>query len=1487
MDSESTTSKDLNNEVQNILKDEINKGHLKFAYYQSRGRVAVITKNSPLLQALKGNPDQSANSQAVFLMMNWLTGKPRAANSHKNNFLLSTVSTDELSGNKLHPNQNLFIDSFDSPHEWDEGENRASDQLADALLPSGQWHRHYDTVVLSSQASNEQVRLVRHWMSLTGGSTLILQDDNASSSPAIKKLIHLITPKKHRNTKSTTAPITHVKRSKPGIAVYVYPKNDKPADIQSAYVMTLTDLQDSQTILPAQRGDTVWIYDTIVKTPTKGRFAFSVDIPKIHSDIQLEVGTQKIEIKKGERATSITFDNLKAGQKSSLRITTTTEGLPPKLGLLWVLPNTRALSQIPQSALRYTPPSQTNTPTPKKLASYKGAPLADVIKPIDLSQSIQQVVKLPSTAINQFRLTDNLAKEAEYFSIIINDNNRKQLLKLDDIPLSDQASWEMLSKQVEEKINEQLKPLSHRVSINYQNRQMKIKGDGLTFTQFQLKKSHQITYVEASNQVETQQEQQATTHRITFEPEQLNSFTHLSISLKNSHGSNVELTRSAFKSPKTQFTSPDEFAHHLQRHLRHQIRDNSLSVTWDAPKRQLVVTDSLNRIYEKISLGYQQQILPFVIAENPLELSDTLTVGAVTGQLPHHDNIAAYRLLEKAKAGSVGLNRTTGKWRYLPDSNAPFSGFDQFDFVAVMEDGNESAPISVQIQTDNAPVVSYPGKRTFSMPDPIYHPPVACHYRAPADMQVHDISLTQAHQQRLDSPYLSLIANRWALIKVDITSQTAANAPDIVAIVSDKEGNELGRVQLTGPKQLPTQLEPLPAEPTVSHKIANKQSYTAPLKGNWIKRDIRIRLMADDRPITQPYTDSEGFFSPTVSPESHLTSHISNTSLYQKGQGIYAYSPLSWGKEAAAKLPVSEFTLYNSPSDLSAPPLFGYTSSNLGHSSLTMPQYDKVDPLLNVAAKQIGWAYQQGAMAYAANAMKNELHYKAVSPSTYRSLLGVASPHYGGGVAQSDVMWHEILGHGLDLRHTTHESYPYPKDSNGSHIAYDQSRQSYITYQYSPLGENRIKEIKPAMYPIAGEGNKAKYDAFIPHSSYYNHKIQQFVARQSQSQSMQEQVPVYWVSGNIITLPNGQNHPYSHIQVKRTTGTLPTSAINSQIKSHQDMSLTRLLTATYATESGLITKQQPIGDIHLVNLNIPDKGELVKIEIVSNNSTKPIYTYKNPDALANRLFSQWDKNTDLAPITLDDYWHGGKLFWSATDPLLVDFLTGVVNKNLLKEDSALCAKWIENGQLHQQYFSLSEPWGKANSIDISQAFSPINHLTLQTDRRTTILADYPVKSDYPLLSDTYINQTVDISALKLPEDRYSYWATLLVKDKQGQVQEKTPLEQWQIAQQGQQLSIIGTIDSTPSLNIIGLKIYIDKHLQDEKPPTAITLMQQDSATLTENTQFLNYNRPVIFNTIEQQPELIASMKMPESNYIEGIRAGSQTDLSTFSAPLPV
>ncbi|MBO1915850.1 hypothetical protein J4727_02965 [Providencia rettgeri] len=86
------------------------------------------------------------------------------------------------------------MSSFNSPHEWIDGETRAQAQLADLLLPSGQWHRHYNIVVLPENANDKQVELVRHWLELTGGSLLIVKNKHKKLSASTQQLIDEINP---------------------------------------------------------------------------------------------------------------------------------------------------------------------------------------------------------------------------------------------------------------------------------------------------------------------------------------------------------------------------------------------------------------------------------------------------------------------------------------------------------------------------------------------------------------------------------------------------------------------------------------------------------------------------------------------------------------------------------------------------------------------------------------------------------------------------------------------------------------------------------------------------------------------------------------------------------------------------------------------------------------------------------------------------------------------------------------------------------------------------------------------------------------------------------------------------------------------------------------------------------------------------------------------------------------------------------------------
>lgn len=1479
MDSQNKYLTDLSD----FLRHEIHQEHIKFGYYQSRGRVAVIAQNTALLNALKQDPDQSPDSQTLFLVMSWLMGKPRQPASRTTHYLLSSISPDKFSGSTIHPNHNLFVDTFDSPYQWQEGETRAAEQLADALLPSGQWHRHYDIVVLSSKATEQQVSLIQHWMLLTGGSVLIYQEEETSS--AIKKLLDTIIPPHDRHIRPSSTQIASNQPTQTGIAVYSQKKTEPQANRQPTHIMTLPHLQNLTSPLPHQQIDTVWIYDAKIIIPKAGKYTFALDTSRIEQDIQLEIGTQKITVTKGEQTPTLTFNHLKEGERCAMRITTTTDGRPPEFRLGWAPPNTDTLALIPQDAFVHEPILQNSAPI-KKAPRYRDEmPLADVMRMAPSIHGVQQVISLPSTAINQLALTDERLREIEYFSVTLKKGSQQQILKLDDIALASHASWQTLAKDIEHKINQRLAPLAAPITVDYRDHTLTLKGNGLTFTQFQLKKSQQIPYVEILKNVTTVQAPQSVTHSIHFTLDQLNSLTHITLSLTGKHGRQINLIRRAFKSANVQFASPEEFAGYLQRVLRHYSQDTSLQVVWDDKDERLKVIDHVNRALKALSFGYQEQKHPLIIAENTTELPNHLTVGAITGKLPQHANISHYQQLEGAKSGSIRLNSHTGEWFYLPNRRSPFTGHDQFDFVAIFKGGWRSAPLSIQIQTEKAPILSRPGIRTFSVLDPIYNPPAARNYAVPEDMQVHGITLTQTHQQHPDSPYLSLIAHRWALVKVDITSRTAANAPDIVAIVSDQQGNELGRVRLMGPRQLPQQLADMPVAPSVSHKIADQLSYSAPLKGAWIKPDIRIRLIADNQPITLPYTDSDGYFSPKVTEVPPLTARVASHHLYQTGEGLYAYSPLSWGKEAVAKLPVSQLTLHSSPSHTLAPVLSGYIHPNFYASTLTMPQYDKRNPFFDPANLQIAWAYQQSDWIKKANGTHHELYYTAIQPSIYGSLLGMASPLFGGGIAQSDVLWHEIFGHGLGLSHTNHPYYPFSKQSNGPEIAYDQARSAYITYRYTHPENGSTQEIRPAMYPTAGEDNKAPYDAFIPHSSHYNQKIQRFLSRPIPTSNRQQNHPVYWVSGSIVTLPDGNNHPYSHLNIQRTLGDLPIVAQRDKLR---DIPHVYLLVATYATQNGLMTTDScPIEDIKSISLNMADHGELVKIQIMKADNQQPIYTYANPDALANRLFHQYQANQPLQYITLDNYWCGSPLFWSATDPHLIDFSTGRVNNQRITPNSALCATWISDGQRHQQYFSLSDPWGKNGQINTKQPFLPINHLTLQADRRTTPLAHYNIEANAPLLADVYINQTVDITTLQLPKEQQHYWVTLLVEDPSGDIREQTPLAPWQITRQGELLSIIGTTDSTPNLKITAIRIYLDKHLQDDTPPSTVTLTRNHTATITENTRFLDYNQPVIFNHIEQQPELIAMMEKT-ANQTMAINEGRLPSTPrVISAPLTV
>ncbi|MGO2335585.1 M66 family metalloprotease [Providencia sp.] len=1536
-----------NTKVQEIITNEVKQNNLQLGYYKKgRGRIAVLRHNSTLINALiKEDPTRSETGNTAFHLLSWLADKQRIPGGNQKIHLLSAVSIDELSGFQFKSKHGLFVDSFNSPHDWLEGDSRAANQMADPLLPSGQWYRHYEIVILPSNANDKQVKLARHYMALTGGGVLIHHNDDISSSKAIQELIQEIQPTQYEQEQATSPTAAH---SKHGLHLTINELNPLTNTTTPVFktVIPANSLQNNaHLLLSPRKTPTQWVYDGTITAPRDGFLILALEKYSPGLLQSYKVNHQDASIDKNQQLNTLKLNNLQANKKYPIQIIITNNGDIPKFQLMWdINGNTEQLSS---QALHH---HLTEVP-------YQKERIPIITEPSIPEVSYQKVISLPSPAISSLHLTEDMVTQAEYFSLSLQIDSHSKPFILNDIRLSPHNSWQSLVSEIENKVNQEIEPLFNtHISAKFKDNNITIQGDNLSILQLQLKKNKAINYVQIKSEYykkhkfKSIKEHGYTKHIIHLKPENLNEITHFSLVLKGQETEQVQFIKTELRSPHLRETLPEQFVERLQNYLQSHAQSSSLVVSYHHGKKEedqkLYIKDPLNRTIEDLNFGIQHQTLPFVIANNTGAETNKLTVGAVTDKLPSHKDIIEYRLLEAPKFGIVTLNNRTGEWQYQPKSDESFSGDDQFDFVAITENGQESAPMSIHIQSDRPPIVSYPGKRVFTIPDPIYHEPAKRNYSVPDDMKIQTIQLAQTHLQSPDTPYFILTANRWALLKVDITSQSAASAPNLTAIVIDKNDMELGRIRLTGPDKLPQKLPSIPNIPSVESKEVHKHSYTAPLKGHWVQPDIRIQLIAGDTPITMPYTDNNGFFKPKISVSNEMTSRITHHSLYQQGHGVYAYSPLSWGIEAAAKLPATKFTLYSYPTISQTMPL---DPAITHHSALFMPAYDRVNGFYNNSTEQISWGFHRSHQSIGVNGLDSDFNYYALTPTNTINLLGLAWKNQGAGIARSDVMWHELYGHGFGLNHTintdntdnTEFFYPFDGKTNGQNIGYDQQTQSYITYRYTEPHSKESKEVMPALYPFLQNQGYDHFNAFTPHSDFFTQRIQQFLRKKLRWQpnniidhdiednnfagegyyqnwsekeqkwvtltldnfssfypntrhyelAHQRDVPVYWIQALIITTPDNQPHPYSTIQPLRTIGNLPAKYHNLKTGEGRPYHhhTPYALTVTYATKQGLLTESlQAIPYIETINLNIPDKGELVKIEIARINKNKQIgesiYTYKNSNSLANRLFSKWKSNSSLEQLVLDNYWSGSQLFWSATATDLIDLKTGKINLHRLTEDSAICAAWIENGQRHQQYFSLHDPLGEFTQVRTTQIFLPINHTNL-LENNNIVPQDYYTESNVPLLSDVHINQTIDITALQLPENICNYWVTLTVEDKQGKQQEQNPLEQWQITRKGNKLSIIGTIDSTPALKINKIKIYIDEHLQDRVEPFSITLSQNYTSIISENMEFLDYNHPVVFNKIENQPELFSTMDKTDSQTIMGNKVYMPIASSAVSSPL--
>ncbi|MBO1915846.1 hypothetical protein J4727_02945 [Providencia rettgeri] len=144
--------------------------------------------------------------------------------------------------------------------------------------------------------------------------------------------------------------------------------------------------------------------------------------------------------------------------------------------------------------------------------------------------------------------------------------------------------------------------------------------------------------------------------------------------------------------------------------------------------------------------------------------------------------------------------------------------------------------------------------------------------------------------------------------------------------------------------------------------------------------------------------------------------------------------------------------------------------------------------------------------------------------------------------------------------------------------------------------------------------------------------------------------------------------------------------------------------------------------------------------------------YNNPDSLACRVLTNSDGYLLPNQLILDNYWQGAPIYWAATEEGLIDFRQ--VKSISTKSPQKLCAKWVEKGRLHQQYFSLSDPFGQDSQVDTSLNFIALNHLDTHARHYSAIPDVIYYTVEQPLVADVNFEQTVDITHLNLPDGQY-------------------------------------------------------------------------------------------------------------------------------------
>ena len=352
------------------------------------------------------------------------------------------------------------------------------------------------------------------------------------------------------------------------------------------------------------------------------------------------------------------------------------------------------------------------------------------------------------------------------------------------------------------------------------------------------------------------------------------------------------------------------------------------------------------------------------------------------------------------------------------------------------------------------------------------------------------VFFAQTHVRQPSDEGFRLVSGKDALIKVNMTTDSGENAPEVKAILTI--GGTEETIVLTGPSTLSDPIDLRPG--FIEHKFEN--SFTAMIPKELIQPGLAVVVEAGAETVT--------FNDLKIGAPNKIIMNMFDANFFQSSPGDY---PTGWKEELEAKLPTSEIELRRLP--------------NIIFSELTVPPRKDANAVAaRVSSKEeyqtltgAGFDGEQATAAQWNGALKAAAGTKGRYALFYVNIYGVASGGqaggYGGvGNGKSLGIFNHELGHALSLPHWgDNKDYPYrgdmfgipaPEVYNGVHVgpvwAFDLRTNTFIppTVQANAVGGEAGTYKKD---PMQGGGAGDQEEGFlIRHFSDYSiNKMQNFL----------------------------------------------------------------------------------------------------------------------------------------------------------------------------------------------------------------------------------------------------------------------------------------------------------------------------------------------------------------------------------------------------------